>query len=113
MTDRENGTCAIVAGPDNEDISPALEAEGVEVRRLEGVVSRPQLEEAGIVDADLYVLTDVDQATTIPIVCDLNDDLRTVVYADRTIPEFVKAQLDLAVDPQLIDPTVLAEELLA
>ncbi|APW96433.1 CTP synthetase [Halobiforma lacisalsi AJ5] len=112
MTDA-NGTRAIVAGPDDDAIGPALEDEGVEVTRLEGVVSRPQLEEAGIVDADLYVLTDVDQATTIPIVCDLNDDLRTVVYADRTVPEFVTAQLDLAVDPALIDPSVLAEELLA
>ncbi|SFB70941.1 hypothetical protein SAMN05444422_101374 [Halobiforma haloterrestris] len=112
MTDA-NGTRAVVAGPDEAEIGPALEDEGVEVRRLEGVVSRPQLEEAGIVDADLYVLTDVDQATTIPIVCDLNDDLRTVVYADRTVPEFVTAQLDLAVDPALIDPAVLAEELLA
>ncbi|AFZ72237.1 DUF7126 family protein [Natronobacterium gregoryi] len=112
MTDREDDTYAIVTGPDNADVSPALEAEGVEVRRLQGIVSRPQLEDAGIVDADLYVLTDVDQATTIPIVCDLNDDLQTVVYADRTTPEFVKAQLDLAVDPQLIGPDVLAEELL-
>ncbi|SDQ30401.1 DUF7126 family protein [Natronobacterium texcoconense] len=105
-------THVIVAGTDETEVAAAFEQDGADVTRLQGIISRPQLEEAGIVDADLYVLTDVDQATTIPIVCDLNDELRTVVYADRTVPEFVTAQLDLAVDPQLIGPDVLAEELL-
>ncbi|THE62973.1 CTP synthetase [Salinadaptatus halalkaliphilus] len=102
---------AIVAGPDEDDIGAALEAEGVAVSRLDGVISRPELEEAGALEADLYVLTDLDQATTIPIVCDLNDDVRTVVYANRTIPEFVSAQLDLAIDPKLMDASVVADEL--
>lgn len=104
-------TTAIVAGPDENGIAAALETEGVDVTRLDGVISRPQLEEAGIVAADLYVLTDIGQATTIPIVCDLNDDVRTVVYAHRTVPEFVKGQLDLAIDPQLMDANVVADEL--
>ncbi|MFC4248639.1 CTP synthetase [Natribaculum luteum] len=102
---------AIVAGSDDDGIADALEAEGVDVERLEGVVSRPALEDAGIVEADLYVLTDVGQATTIPIAIDLNDDLRTVVYSRDTIPEFVKGQLDLSVDPRLVEPAVAAEEL--
>ncbi|WP_265110243.1 DUF7126 family protein [Halosolutus halophilus] len=102
---------AIVAGPDEDGIADALEAEGVDVARVTGVVSRPALEEAGICEADLYVLTDVGQATTIPIAHDLNDDLRTVTYARETIPEFVKGQLDLAIDPQLMNATVVAEEL--
>lgn len=101
----------IVAGPDEDDIAAALEAEGATVARLNGVISRPALEEAGIVDADLYVLTDIGQATTIPIVCDLSDDVRTVVYARDTVPEFVKGQLDLAVDPQLMDAGIVADEL--
>ncbi|WP_049926641.1 DUF7126 family protein [Halopiger goleimassiliensis] len=107
------GTQAIVAGPDEDDIGSALEAEGVDVTRVDGVISRPQLEDAGILEADLYVLTDVGQATTIPIVCDLNEDLRTVVYDRQTVPEFVTAQLDLAVDPRLVDASMVAEELLA
>ncbi|WP_049922708.1 DUF7126 family protein [Halopiger djelfimassiliensis] len=102
---------AIVAGPDDGGIAAALEGEGVAVTRVNGVISRPQLEDAGILDADLYVLTDVGQATTIPIACDLNDDLRTVVYTTDTIPEFVRGQLDLALDPQLMDATLVAEEL--
>ncbi|SDD21971.1 CTP synthetase [Natrinema hispanicum] len=105
-------TTAIVAGPDDDGIAPALEAAGVDVTRLDGVITRPQLEEAGIVAAELYVLTDVGQATTIPIACDLNDELRTVVYARDTIPEFIKGQLDLAIDPQLMDASVVADELI-
>jgi hypothetical protein len=106
-----SSTTAVVAGPDEDDIGVALENEGVAVTRIDGVISRPQLEEAGVVAADLYVLTDVGQATTIPIVCDLNEDVRTVVYARRTVPEFVKGQLDIAVDPQLMDAAVVADEL--
>ncbi|WP_207590917.1 DUF7126 family protein [Halomontanus rarus] len=102
---------AIVAGDDEEGLAEALEAEGVTVKRLEGVLSRPVLEEAGIVDADLYVLTDVSQATTIPIARDLTDELRTVAYARDTIPEFVRGQIDLAIDPQVASPTIVAEEL--
>lgn len=102
---------AIVAGPDEDEIGAALEAEGANVARLTGVVSRPALEEAGIVDADLYVLTDIGQATTIPIVCDLSEDVRTVVYARDTVPEFVKGQLDLAIDPQLMTAAIVADEL--
>ena len=101
----------VVAGPDEDEIGDALEAEGASVIRLNGIVSRPELEEAGIVGADLYVLTDVGQATTIPVVCDLTDDIRTVVYARDTVPEFVKGQLDLAVDPKLMDAAMVAEEL--
>ncbi|ELY51770.1 MULTISPECIES: DUF7126 family protein [Natronococcus] len=104
-------TTAIVAGPDEDGIGDALEAEGVDVARVGGVLSRPTLEEAGALEADLYVLTDVDQATTIPIVCDLNDDIRTVAYGERTVPEFVRGQLDLAIDPQLMDAALVAEEL--
>ncbi|ELY44295.1 DUF7126 family protein [Natronorubrum sulfidifaciens] len=102
---------AIVAGPDEDDIGEALEAAGADVARVTGVLSRPTLEEAGVLEAELYVLTDVSEATTIPIVCDLNDEIRTVVYARETIPDFIKGQLDLAVDPQLMDAAVVADEL--
>ena len=104
-------TDVIVAGPDEDGITEALEAAGAHVARVTGVLSRPTLEEAGVLEAQLYVLTDVREATTIPIVCDLNDDVRTVVYARETIPDFIKGQLDLAVDPQLMDAAVVADEL--
>ncbi len=102
---------AIVAGPDADGIADALEVEGVTVTRIGAPLTRPGLEEAGVLEAELYVLTDVGEATTIPIVRDLTDDLRTVVYARDTIPEFIRGQLDLAVDPNLIEPAMLASEL--
>ena len=102
---------AIVAGPDQNGIVDALEAEGVTVEHLKGIVTRPVLEEAGIVDADLYVLTDAGQATTISIAHDLTDDLRTVTYTRETIPEFAKGQLDFVIDPAIVDVTMFAEEL--
>ena len=104
---------AIVAGPDEDDLGAALEDEGVTVTRVNGVVTRPKLEEAGALEADLFVLTDVEEATAIPIVCDLNDGVRTVVYARRTVPEFVKGQLDLAVDPRLVDASGVADALVS
>ena len=104
---------AIVAGPDEDGLADALEAEAVGVTRLDGLATRPALEEAGICSADLFVLTDVSQATSIPIARDLTDDLRTVVFARDTVPEFVRGQLDLAIDPRLVEVSVVANELAA
>ena len=109
MTDSQ--LSAIVAGPDEDELADALEAESVVVTRLDDVPTRPTLEEAGICSADLFVLTDVSQATSIPIARDLTDDLRTVVFSRDTVPEFVRGQLDLAIDPRLADVSVVANEL--
>lgn len=117
QTDRQSDTTevsttmAIVTEPDDGDIGPALQREGLTVTRVSGVLTRPALEEAGIVRASLFVLTDLEQATAIPIAKDLNHDLRTVIYARGSIPEFVRGQLDFALDPRLVDATVVAEEL--
>ena len=101
----------IVVGAADGGLVAALEREGATVTQLESVVDRPALEAAGAVDASLFVVVDVGQATTIPIVHDLNDGIRSVVYASDTVPEFVRGQLDLALDPRLIEPSVAAEEL--
>jgi len=106
-------TTAIVAGPDDDGIGDALEHEGVDVTRLNGVISRPHLEEAGIVAADLYVLTDTEQATTIPIACDLNDGLRNRRLRSGLRSRVRQGQLDLAIDPQLMDASIVADELVA
>ncbi|WP_290810509.1 CTP synthetase [Halovivax sp.] len=111
MSSNTDGRTAIVAGPDEDGIGAALEDEGVAVTRLEEVATRPALEEAGVGSADLFVLTDVAQATSIPIARDLTDELRIVVYATDTLPEFVRGQLDLAVDPRIADANVVAEEI--
>lgn len=102
---------AVVVGPDVDAMADALRAEGVDVTTVDDVPTRPDLEEAGIMDADLLVVTDVDLATTIPIAVDLNPDLRVVVYDRQSLPEFVSAQTDLAIDPDLLEPSAVAEEL--
>jgi hypothetical protein len=102
---------AVIAGPDDDELGKALETEGVETTRVDGVASRPALEEGGIHDADLFVLTDVSQATAIPVAKDVNDALKVVVYDEDTIPEFARGQADLIVDPNLLDPAIVADEL--
>lgn len=104
-------TSAVFAGPDQHGLSDALADAGVAVTHVEGIASRPALEEAGIHDADLLVLTDVGQATAIPIARDLVDDLRVVVYAGDALPEFVTAMEVVRVDPALLSAEAVAEEL--
>lgn len=102
---------AILAGVDDHDIGAALEDVGITVTRAAGTANRPALEEAGIVDADLLVITESDLATAIPIANDLNDDIRIVVYAADSLPEFVKGQAHMHLDPDLFDPEDVAAEL--
>ena len=104
---------AIVAGPDEHGLGEELAALGVEIRRIEGLVTAAKLEDAGVADADLFVLTDVEEATGIPVAKELNPDVRIVTYAGRSLPEFVATVADLAVDPDLLDAATVAEELLS
>ena len=103
---------ALVAGPDR-GLAGALEAEGVTVTRIDGMVTREDMLDAGIEDADLYVLTDVAEATSVPVALDDNPDLRIVIYAPETMPEFVRGQVDLALDPAVMAVEAVAEELAA
>lgn len=102
---------SIVIGPELNDLSEALAASG-DCSRLEGTASREQLLDAGIEAAALLVITDVGLATAIPIARELNSDLRIVVYAAESLPEFARPGTDLILDPDLIDPQAVAEELL-
>lgn len=109
MTERK----AVVAGSDSDGLGDALEAEGVTVSWVDSIANRPALEDAGIDDADIFVLTDVGQATSIPVVVDLVGEIRIVVYSRDSLPEFAKGQADLLVDPALLDAKTVAEELAA
>lgn len=102
---------AVIAGADDDGLGDALAAEGVDVTRVEGIATGETLGAAGIDDADLFVLTDADDATAIPIAKDRNPDVRVVFYARDSLPEFAKGQADLAVDPDLLASDVVAEEL--
>jgi len=104
---------AIVAGPDSDGLGDALADEGFDISRIEDVVSSSTLEAAGIDDAEMVVLTDVAEASGIPVAKELNPDVRVVVYSPRSLPEVATRQTDLAVDPALLDVRVVAEELAA
>ena len=100
----------IVAGTDEYDIAAAIEEAGQAVSRVD-VANRPALEDAGVHEADAYVLTEIEQATTISVAKDLNPDLKVVVYAAGSLPDFATRQTDLMVDPALLDPEAVAAEL--
>ncbi|MFB6105346.1 MAG: CTP synthetase [Halobacteriaceae archaeon] len=104
-------TAVLIAGPER-GLGAAFEARGVAVERLAGVVTRDRLLEAGVEDVDVYVLTDVSEATSIPIALEANPDATVVVYSPDTMPEFVRAQVDLAIDPAVLDAADVAEALL-
>jgi len=100
----------IVAGPDEYGIADALEAESIAVSRVD-IADRETLEEAGVPTADAYVLTEVAQATSIPVATEVNPDLKIVVYADGSLADFARPQADLILDPDLFDPADVAAEL--
>jgi hypothetical protein len=108
-----NTRTVVVAGPDEHGVGEELTALDAAVSRVEGVVSAAALKTAGIADVDYLVLTDADEATGIPVAKELNPSVTVVTYADRSLPEFVAGVADLAVDPALVTPTLLAEELVA
>lgn len=102
----------ILAGPDPEPVGDAIEAAGGTVTVLEGVPAAASLKAAGVEHADVLVLTDASLATAVPVALEVNAELRTVIYDERTAPAFVQGQLDLSVDPRLVDSEALATALL-
>jgi Trk K+ transport system NAD-binding subunit len=103
---------AVIAGQDGDGLGDALASRGADVRYAAGTAARPALEEAGIHEADLLVVTDAGLATSIPVAKDLNPDVRVVVYARDTLPEFARGQAGHIVDPELLDAATVAEELI-
>lgn len=108
-----NNISAIVAGPDTENLAGELEAHDVAVSHIDGAVTGGTLDDAGIEEAALFVLTDTSEATGIAVAKERNPDVRAVVYAPESLPEFAKGQTDLAVDPALLSADVVADELVA
>ncbi|MFC6786290.1 DUF7126 family protein [Halobaculum halobium] len=104
---------AVVAGPDVEDLAGELETHDVTVSHIDGAVTGGTLEDAGIDDAALFVLTDTAEATGIAVAKERNPEVRAVVYAAESLPEFARGQVDLAVDPELLSAEVVADELVA
>ena len=101
----------VFAGSDTENLADELRERGTTVAVVDGVANRPALEEAGVHDADVFVLTDAGQATSVIVAKDLNPDIRIVAYTADSLPEFVSGQQVLAMDPALFEAETVAEEL--
>lgn len=96
---------------DGDALEDALAAEGFDVTRIDGLAGREALEDAGVDDAEVYAITDVVQATSIPVAREHNERLRIVVYARDSLPEFARPLADLIVDPDLLGPDAVADAL--
>lgn len=100
----------VFIGPDR-GLGSALAGHGAIVSRVNGTGTGDSLRSAGVSGADVLVLTDIGEATAVPVALEQNPSLRVVVYAPDTLPEFVRAQVDLAISPAVLEPAVVAEEL--
>lgn len=101
----------LLVGPEDRGLESAFAKLECEVTRLTDVPTADSLSEAGVERADVLVLTDSGDATAVPIALERNPELRTVIYSPDGIPEFVRGQLDLALDPRVLDAEAVAEEL--
>ena len=101
----------ILAGPDHDGLAGELEALGAEVVRVEGIATRDSLDAAGLREAHTLVLTEMDDASAIPVAKEANTEVRIVTYSRESLPEFARGQADLAIDPALLTPDVVADEL--
>lgn len=99
----------IIVGSDPYEIGAAVEAAGLTAVTVD-VGNRSALEENGIHEAETFVLTEVEQATSIAVAKDLNPELKVVVYGDGSLPDFARGQADLLLDPSLFDPEDVAAE---
>jgi hypothetical protein len=100
----------ILTGTDEYDIGGAILDAGHDVTRVD-IGNLDALEQAGIDTADVYVLTELEQATSIPLAKESNPDVRVLVYDDGSLPDFARGQADLVLDPALFDPDEVAAEL--
>lgn len=105
-------THVIIAGPDSRNLASALKAAGATVSGVPAPVTGTALDEAGLAETSLFVLTDHEEATAIPIVRERRPDLPVVVYTAAGVPDFASHLADLILDPDAMDQAVVVEELL-
>ena len=103
---------ALILGPDR-GLEAALADHGVETTRIQGPTTEADLEAAGLAEAGLLFVTDAGEASAISVADGLAPAVRIVWYAPAAVPGFVTRQLDLGVDPALIEPESLVAEQVA
>ena len=100
----------VLTGPDEYDVGEAISDAGHDLTRVD-VGTRDALAAAGIETAEVYVLTEFEQATSIPLAREHNPEVTVLAYADGSLPDFARGQVDLVLDPALFDPETVAAEL--
>jgi hypothetical protein len=100
----------IVTGTDEYSLADAIADAGHDVRPVD-IGNRDALDGADVAETDVYVLTELEQATSIPVAKEQNPDLTVLVYTDGSLPDFARRQTDLMLDPALFDPEEVAAEL--
>ncbi|MFW6449173.1 MAG: DUF7126 family protein [Halobacteriota archaeon] len=101
----------LLVGTDPGGLVADLEAAGLRVAHLDGTPIGPDLDEVGIAEAAVLLLTDAGQASIVPVARERNPTIAIVLYADQGFPDFASAQADLAVDRALIDVDELVDAL--
>ena len=104
-------TRIILGGDGATDLTAALQDTGVCVERIPAPITADSLETAGIETAAMYVLTDPNEATSIPIAREQNPDIDVVVIAPDSLPDFANHLADLVVRPDHFEQTLLIEEI--
>lgn len=102
----------LVVGGVSRALDGTLADHGLEVAAVDGFATGAQLSDAGVADATSLLVTDLDQATVIPVAKDQNPELTVVTYDEQALPEFATRQTDFALDPALIEPELLVAEIL-
>lgn len=92
------------------EASEALREEGVEVVEVEGV-GEDALLEAGVGEADAFVVRDGGNAVQIPVARHVSPELQTVLVADD-VPDYVRGTADLILSLELGTPEAVADALL-
>lgn len=105
-------TEVLIVGGVSATLEQALREYNIEFAAVDGRATGPRLVEAGITAATQLVVTDLSQATAIPIAKDHTPSVTVITYDDQSLPEFATAQTDFALDPALVSPELLVTELL-
>ncbi len=104
-------TQIVVGGDGATELISALRNAGFTIDRISAPVTARALERTGIEEATMFVLTDVEEATSIPVARELNPGLDVVVLSRTSLPEFASPIADLVIHPEAMDATMLVEEL--
>ncbi len=105
------GATVILVGDDPHGLGEELEALGATVTRLSAPVSGETLEDAGIANAAIVVVTEMSEAAALAVAKERNGAITAVTYSEQSLPAYAAKVADLAIDPDLLSAAVVAEEL--